>query len=282
MQKIMDFLHQTFLLILGNALCAMAVTTILIPHEFLSGGLTGVALILYYKNQVLPVGLLYLIVNIPMFVLGFRMVGLRFILYTGWGMLIFAALLFVPLPPVPLADKMLAAIVAGIIGGAGSAIMFRSHGAPGGSEIISVICFKYLGISVGTTAVIINALILAAGIFVFPFEDIIYTLIYIVISAKVTDVIFHGLLKRQAVMIVSSKWKQIIDEINTHTRLGATLLQGKGSFSGVENPIIYSIVNRPDVVLLKKMAMRTDPSAFIAIMEASDVVAEDVGNQPHW
>lgn len=83
-------------------------------------------------------------------------------------------------------------------------------------------------------------------------------------------------------MIVSSQWKQIVDEINGKTRLGATLLQGKGSFSGSDNPIIYAIVNRSDVVRLKKMAVRTDPSAFIAVMEAADLVAEDVGNQPHW
>lgn len=282
MQKIKTILYQTFLLVLGNALCVFAVLTILVPHKFLSGGLTGLSLIIYYKTQLLPVGLLYLLINIPIFLISLKLLGLRFVLYTGWGILIYSAMLFIPLSPLPITDKFLAAVVAGILSGSGCAIMMRSFGSPGGSDIISILLYKYAGISVGVASVILNIVILSAAVFIFPLENILYTFIYIVISAKVTDMIFHDLSKRQAFIIISAHWKDIIDEINNKTQIGATLLQGKGSFNGGENQIIYSIVNKTDVLPLKKMIMKKDPSAFIAIMEASDVVSENVGNQPHW
>lgn len=282
LQKIKTILYQIFLLILGNALCVFAVITILVPHKFLSGGLTGLSLVIYYKTQILPVGLLYLLINIPIFLISLKLLGLRFIVYTGLSILIYSAMLFFPLLPLPIMDKFLAAVIAGILSGVGCAIMMRSYGSPGGSDIISILLYKYAGISVGVASVILNAVILAASVFIFPLENVLYTFVFIVISAKVMDMIFHGLSKRKAFIIISVHWKDIIDEINNKTQIGATLLHGKGSFNGGENQIIYSIVNKKDVMLLKKMILKKDPSAFIAIMEASDVVSDNVGNQPHW
>jgi len=270
------------MLTLGNALCVFAVIAILVPHEFLSGGLTGLALIIYYKSQVLPVGLLYLLINIPIFLISLKLLGLRFIVYTGLSILIYSAMLFLPVLPLPITDKFLAAVIAGIFSGSGCALMMRSYGSPGGSEIISILLYKYAGITVGVASVIFNAIILAVSVFIFPLENILYTFIFIAISAKVMDMIFHGLSKRKVFMIISVYWKDILDEINNKTQIGATLLQGKGSFTGGENQIIYSIVSKKDVMPLKKMILTKDPCAFIAVMEASDVVSENVGNQPHW
>jgi len=280
--KIKTILYQIFLLTLGNALCVFAVLTILVPHKFLSGGLTGLSLIIYYKSQILSVGLLYLLINIPIFLTSLKLLGVRFVVYTGLSILIYSTMLFIPLFPLPITDKFLAAVTAGIFSGVGGALMMRSYGSPGGADIISILLYKYAGISVGVASVIFNAVIMAVSVFIFPLENILYTFIFIVVSAKVLDMIFHGLSKRKAFIIISVHWKDIIDEINNKTQIGATLLQGKGSFNGGENQIIYSIVNKKDVMPLKKMIMKKDPCAFIAIMEASDVVSDNVGNQPHW
>jgi len=282
LEKAKDFLYHTFLLTAGSVFCAFAVKTVLVPFGFLSSGLTGLALIVYYKNQLLPVGLLYLLINIPVFFLGLKLVGLRFILYTGWGLIIYSAMLFMPEMHLPVTDKLLAAGTAGVLSGVGSAIMFRSYGSAGGSEIVCIILHKFTGITIGTGTIIVNAIILTVSAFLFPLESILYTLVYIVISAKVTDIVFHGFAKRQAVLIVSDLWSEIVDDMNEKNHLGSTLLQGKGSFFGDEKMIIYSVINRADVVPLKKLVMKKDPAAFITIMEASDVTGENVGNQPHW
>ncbi len=282
LNKTKTILYQIFLLTLGNALCVFAILTVIVPHKFLSGGLTGLSLIIYYKTQILPVGLLYLLINIPIFLTSLKLLGVRFVVYTGISILIYSTMLFIPLFPLPITDKFLAAVTAGILCGAGGAIMMRSYGSPGGSDIISILLYKYAGISVGVVSVVFNTVILAVSVFIFPLENILYTFIFIVVSAKVLDMIFHGLSNRKVFLVISGHWKDILDEINHKTQIGATLLQGKGSFSGGDNQIIYSIVRKKDVMSLKKMILKKDPCAFIAVLDASDVVSESVGNQPHW
>ena len=96
------FIHSTLLLIIGNALCALAVNSILVPRDFLSSGLTGLSLIMYYRFHGLPVGLWYLIISAPVFILGIKLVNLRFVLYSAWGMVLYAGMLLIPIGQLPI------------------------------------------------------------------------------------------------------------------------------------------------------------------------------------
>lgn len=276
------FLYNTFLLTIGSAICAFAVNAILVPSDFLSSGLTGFALIVYYKWNALPVGLLYLLLNIPVFILGLKFVNLRFILYTAWGMVIYSVMLLIPAPPLQISDKLLSAMIAGAISGLGIGIMLRSYGSAGGSEIIGIIGYKLFGVSVGTSSLLINAILLFISLFIFPLEDVLYTLVFIFVSARITDMVFHGLAKRRTVMIISDKWDEILNELTKTHLFRVTLLNGKGGFLGSEKSVILSVVNSHQVTLLKTIVIKLDPGAFIAVMEASDVTGDIVGNQPHW
>ncbi|HOV13865.1 MAG TPA: YitT family protein [Spirochaetota bacterium] len=281
-KKILGFIISTFALIIGSAICAISVNGILIPNGFLSSGLTGVALIIRYINPIASVGIIYLLINIPVFILGWIFVGRRFILFTALGMVIFSIFLHFVNFTIPITDKMLAAIFGGAITGIGVAIMLKSYGSSGGSEIISIILYKYFSITLGTGILIINALIMTVSLFLFPIEKILYTLIFIVVSSKTTDMIFHGLTKRQAALIISEKWKEILEELTIENRIGVTLINGKGGYQGNDKTILYSVINRNKVAALKKMVTNIDKNAFIAIIEASDVTGVEVGNQPHW
>jgi uncharacterized membrane-anchored protein YitT (DUF2179 family) len=276
------FFYNTLLLITGSALCAFALKAVLIPFGFLSSGLTGLSLIIYHKTQFLPVGLIYMLINIPAFLLGFKFVGLRFILYTAWGIVIYSALLFMPEIKLPITDKLLAAGLAGTITGTGIAIMLRSYGTAGGSEIIMAIFHKLFGLSIGLGSVIINAVVMIISLVLFPLESVLYTVVFIVVSARVSHFIFHGLSKRRAVIIISSQWKKIVEDINSGNRWRVTLLQGRGGFLGSDVSVLYSVINQTHVPTLKSLVMKRDPDAFVAIMDASDVTGENVGNQPHW
>ncbi len=276
------FLYNTFLLATGSALCAFAVKAILVPFGFLSSGLTGLSLIIYHKWQAIPFSLIYMIVNVPVFLFAFKFVGLRFILYTAWGITIYSAMLLMPEIKLPIEDKFLGAALAGSISGTGIAIMLRSYGSAGGSEIISAILNKLFGFSVGVGSIIINSVVMVISLALFPLESVLFTIIYIVVSVRVTNLIFHGLAKRRVVMIISAKWKEILDDINNGDKWRVTLLHGKGGFQGAEKSVLYSVVNMSNVPSLKALVMKRDPAAFIAIMDAHDVTGENVGNQPHW
>ncbi|HOF00011.1 MAG TPA: YitT family protein [Spirochaetota bacterium] len=281
-KKIFGFIFSAMALIVGSAICAVSVNGILIPNGFLSSGLTGVALVIHYLKPTISVGVIYLLINIPIFILGWIFVGKRFILFTALGMVIFSITLHFVNFTIPVTDKMLAAMLGGAITGVGVAIMLKSYGSSGGSEIISIILYKYFSITLGTGILMVNSVIMAISLFLFPLEKILYTLIYIVVSSRTTNMIFHGLTKRQAALIVSEKWKEILEELTVENRIGVTLISGKGGYQGNDKTILYSVINRNKVALLKKLVTTIDKTAFIAIIEASDVTGVEVGNQPHW
>jgi uncharacterized membrane-anchored protein YitT (DUF2179 family) len=276
--KIKVFAFNTLLLVTGSLLCAVAVKTILLPFGFLSSGVTGLSLIIYNRWQILPVGLIYFLINVPVFIAGFRIIGFRFIAYTAWGMVIYSAMLFIPEVGMPTNDKLLGAILAGGMSGTGVAIMLRSYGAAGGSEIICVMLQRLLGISLGAGSIFLNLIVLSISLLLFPLENVLYTFVYIIISARVTDIIFRALSARRAAMIISSNWKELLEEITKQKRWQVTLLYGKGGFLGVENPVLYSVVNRSSIPSLKALVKRKDPGAFITIMDAFDGTGECAGN----
>lgn len=281
-KHIRAFAYNTFLLAAGGLICAVAVNSFLIPGGFISSGMTGVALIIYYKFPVMSVGIIYFLINIPVFILGWFFVGTRFILYTIWGMLIYSVMLYFLDFQIPVNDNMLSAVIAGAITGLGVAIVLRSYGSGGGSEILCVILNKLFLITVGTGSIIINSVILLVSASLFPLDRVLYTFVYILISTVATDMIFHGLAKRRAALIISDEWLQIVNALTETLKIGVTVIDGTGGFHGTERTILYSVFLRRDLPLLKKVILDIDPHAFITIMEASDVVGVDVGNQPHW
>ena len=142
-----NLLYQTLLLTSGSILCALAVKALILPHGLLARGMTGFALIIYYIWPVIPLGLLYCLINIPVFLLGWRFVGRRFIKYSLLGMVIYSATLSLINCEINLSDPLLAVIIAGALSGAGTALILRSYGSSGGSDILCVILNKLFSIT---------------------------------------------------------------------------------------------------------------------------------------
>jgi len=277
-----EFVYHTALLVLGSALCAFSVNAILVPHGFLARGMTGAALIVHYTHPVLPIGALYLLMNIPVFALGWRFVGLRFVFYSLWGMAVYSAMLHIITVPLAIHDKMLATVIAGAISGTGVAVILRSYGSIGGAEILCVIMHKVFSITLGAGSMILNAVVLAVAATLFPIETVLYTLVYVAATAQVTNMVFHGLARRQAALIISDKWQEIALELTNVHRFGVTRISGQGGYQGTDRTILYSVINRRNVSALKRIVLDRDPNAFIALMAAEDVTGVEVGNQPHW
>jgi len=271
-----------FLITLGSALCSVAINGILLPQRFYGAGFTGVALLIHYMFSSLPVAVLYFILNIPIFCLGWIYVGRRFFLYSIAGMFIFTGTLVWIHISLPVHDKMLSAILAGIILGVGSGIILRSLGSAGGLDILSVIFLKRFSIRLGSTILAFNSLILAAGAVLFSVEGALYTLIYIFVSSYMVNLVVIGLSQRKAVYIISPRWEEISHEIMDNIQRGVTIIKGQGGYTGRDEQILYTVISFRELPQLKQLIRGVDPSAFVVISDTLEVMGQGIGNQPHW
>ena len=170
LKSLKQVLWNLFLISLGSSLCAIAINGVLIPQKFLSGGLTGLVLIIHYLVPSLSVAILYALLNVPVFALGWIYVGRRFFLYSLAGTAIFSGALAWVHVALPVHDMVSSALLAGIISGVGSGIILRSLGSAGGTDILSVVLLKRFSIRLGTTSLAFNSGVLVTGALLFPLD----------------------------------------------------------------------------------------------------------------
>ncbi len=272
-----------FLLCAGSVVTAVGINGLLIPHRFVSGGVTGLALLLHYLVPALSVALIYAVANLPLFLAGWFFISRRFFLYSIAGTIIFSsAIAWVDLGVIPVQDQLLAAILAGLILGTGSGIILKSMGSAGGTDILSVILLQRFSIRLGTTRLAFNILVLTAAALLFSLEDALYTLIYLYVSAQIVDLVVTGLSQRKAVFIISPQWERISPRILSEIHRGVTILRGQGAFSQREQQILYTVVTFREVATLKQIVRSEDPAAFVVISDTTEVMGHRIGNQPHW
>ena len=282
LQKIRLVLWNLFLITSGSLICALAINGILIPHKFLSGGFVGTTLIIHYLFPFLPVAGLYFVLNIPVYFLGWKYIGQRFFWYSVAGMVIFSlAVLWKPFI-IPVHDKMLAAIFAGILSGAGAGIILKSFGSAGGMDILSIILLKRFSIRLGTSILVLNVLILAFAAHVFSMEDALYTLIFLFVSTQVLNVVVYGLSQRKAVYVISSQWEKIHRGIMDTIQRGVTIIGGRGGYTGQDIQMVFTVVSHQELPRLKKLVDGIDSQAFVVVSDTLEVMGRNIGNQPHW
>jgi len=275
-------LRNLVLMTLGSLLCAVAVNGILVPHQFFGAGFTGISLVIHYLAPSLPIAVLYFILNVPLFALGWMYVGRRFFLYSIAGMLIFSGALAFTHVSLPVYDKLLSALLAGIIMGMGSGIILRSLGSGGGLDILSVILMKRFSIRLGTSILTFNAFVLAAGAILFSLEMALYTLVFLFGSSYMVNLVVTGLSQRKAVFIISPQWEEISQEIMEKIQRGVTIIGGRGGYTGREEQILYTVITFRELSRLKQLISVIDPDAFVVVTDTLEVMGHRIGTQPHW
>jgi uncharacterized membrane-anchored protein YitT (DUF2179 family) len=282
LKSILIVLWNLLLIFSGSVLCAVAIKGILVPKQFLAGGVTGLAIFGHYVFPSLPIGFNYFLLNIPLFVIGWMFVGRRFFWYSLAGMVIFSAVIFWPYPVFPVEDMVLNALAAGIISGIGSGIILRSLGSAGGLDVLSVILFKRFSIRPGTTVMTFHAILLIIALYRLPMELVLYTLIYFFINAYFVNLVVIGLNQRKAIMIISPQWKEISHQIMDKLQRGVTIVKGEGGYSGQQQHILYSVVTFTELSRFKELIRKVDSNAFVVVTETLEVMGRRIGNQPHW
>jgi len=177
---------------------------------------------------------------------------------------------------------LLNALSAGIVTGIGSGILLRSLGSAGGMDILAIIILKKYSVRLGTTSLAFNTVLILAAATRLPLEMLLYTLIYIFVSAYFVNLVVTGLSQRKAIMIISEQWPAISKEIMTTMDRGVTLIHGQGGYSGKQQKILYSIIPLRQLARFKNLIRKVDPQAFVVITDTLEVMGQKVGNQPHW
>jgi len=266
------------LITLGSIIFVIGMDGILVPHGFISGGTLGIALLVHYLAPSIGVGLAYLVVNIPLAVLGWFNISRRFMLYTFFGIIAFSTAAHVVHPAMPvIEDPILAALLAGVICGTGAGFILRSFGSAGGMDILGVYLNKKFGFRIGSIVFAANVSVLLAGAYLYDIQMALYSVIYLFTTGKVTDAILTGFNRRKAMMIISDHAGAIADQILSCKGRGVTFLNGEGAFTGREKKVIFTITSLTELPKMKQLVLSKDPDAFIVVNDTLEVLGRSHG-----
>jgi uncharacterized membrane-anchored protein YitT (DUF2179 family) len=280
--KLWDHLKAVLPLMLGTAIYAFGLLYFIIPNKLMEGGVTGITILLNYAFGISP-SLSNLILNIPLFLLGWRILGGKQIVYTGIGIgsLTFFLWLFELLingnwiaPFITEHDYILVSLYAGVTLGAGLGIVFRFGGTTGGSDIIARILGRKYGWSMGQVILFIDIVIIGLSLFYIKKENILYTLVAVFIASRVIDFIQEGAYAAKAFTIISDHAPTIADIITKEMDRGVTLIPAIGAYSQQAKHMVYCVVSRQEIRRLHNIAKSIDPRAFIIISDVHDVHGE--------
>lgn len=261
-------------IVFGAIIVALSINSLIIPNEIADGGVTGIAILLHYIMN-WPISWAVFLLNLPLFILGWKMVGRTFLIYSVLGVIAFSiALNQTSRIPVITQDTLLAAIFGGVLTGIGMGIIFRCRGSLGGTDILAVFFSRKTPFSVGQVLLSIDALIfLATAVLIRP-ESAMYAMIYMFIATKVIDLVQEGMNHSKSVLVVTSQPKEIAQDIMEKLDRGVTLFNAVGAFSGEMKQVVYCVINRTELSQVKEIIYRRDSRAFLAISEVPEVVGE--------
>ncbi len=261
-------------IIIGATIVSVSLNTLIIPNHIADGGLTGIAIILHYLFD-WPVSWAVFLLNLPLFILGLRMVGRNFLIFSIVGVAVLSSTLFMTTQlPVLTDDVLLAAMFGGVLTGIGMGIIFRSRGSLGGTDILAVLFARTTPFSVGQIILAIDAVIFIGVAILFSPEMAMYAMIYMFIATRVVDLVQEGLSHSKSVLVVTSNPQKIADEIMAKLGRGVTLFLASGAFSGQAKQVVYCVINRTELSQIKEIVREQDPQAFMTITEVPEVVGE--------
>ncbi|MFV0594048.1 MAG: YitT family protein [Draconibacterium sp.] len=287
------FKHYLFIVV-GSFILASSFVFFITPHKIVPGGVYGISIVVHYLTKGVfsfwpdgvPIGLFALMLDIPLIIAGIKILGPRFGVKTITGSVLTATFtdLITWLRPVaadvPLVDDvLLSCVFAGVLAGFGLGLIFKSRATSGGSDIIAMIIAKYTHIQIGRLMIYVDSVIVLFGLLAFGDWAIpLYSWIVIYITGKVIDITLEGADYNKALMIISKQHELIRNKLLMDLDRGGTYLNGEGMYTGEEKRIIYTVVSRREVAILKEYISNIDPDAFITIMDTKEILGEGFQN----
>jgi len=276
------------LIVIGSIILAAGFVFFISPYKIVPGGVYGIAIVIHYMTEGifswapsgLPIGTMGLIMNIPLTIIGVKILGPRFGVKTVVGFVltsIFMDLITYLYGEAPLVagDALLSSIFGGVMVGLGLGLIFKSKATSGGSDIVAMILAKYTKMPLGQLMIYVDSVIVLVGLVVFADWKIpLYSWIVIYVTGKTIDIVLQGMSVDKTLFIISDKFVEIRDRIINDLHRGGTYIPGKGMYNGSDKTIIFTVVNRREMALLQEYIHEIDPTAFLTVLEANEILGE--------
>ena len=273
---------MTYLLLTaGTFFMAVGINVIYEPLSMVTGGFSGIGILVKKLTQTarwsgIPVGMTTLLLNIPLFIWGYSQKGKVFVKKTVYAASCFSFfLLIIPTFDIVKQDYLMAALVGGLLNGTGIGFVFSQGASTGGSDLLSVLTAKILpGLSASERLILIDTLIVAAGVFIFGLEIGLYAVVAVFVTGKVSNAILDGLKFAKIAYIISDHPEEISEHILRELGRGLTGLEGQGMYSEKHKMVLMCVVSKKEAVLLKDIVKNADNEAFLILSEAKEVLGE--------
>jgi uncharacterized membrane-anchored protein YitT (DUF2179 family) len=285
MSKIKKHIIEYGYILIGAFILASGFVFFINPYNIVPGGVYGIGIVVHYLVPAIPVGMFGLAMNIPLTLLGIKILGPKFGIKTVLGMVLTSVIMDVMTifvgsnDPLGLADDLLLASIFGaILIGFGLGLIFRSRATSGGSDIIAMIFAKYSSLPVGQLLIIVDSFIVLFGLIIFRDWRIpLYSWLVIYITGQVIDIVLKGFNYDNALMIISEKHEQIKEKILVGLERGGTYLKGEGLYTGQDKNVIFVVVSRRELTILKNWISEIDPNAFVTVIDTREILGDGFG-----
>ena len=263
--------------LVGSFLFALGFDLFLAPNDLNSGGISGLSMVIVELAGFGSVGLLSILINLPLFVLGGLKIGKRFFAGSLLGMIISSVLIdLMANLPVPVVEPLIGTLYGGVICGLGLGIVFVCGTSTGGSDIlVRLLKLRFRHVPIGQISMTFDAIVVVlTGIVFHDVTKSLYTGITVFLCGKVIDAVVYNFDYSKVALIISSEYEQIAHEIGAKLDRGATFLHGEGSYSGIPTKVVLAAVKKQQVAELKELVIQIDPKAFIIVQEARQVLGD--------
>ena len=268
-------------LFVGTGLLATSIQCLYDPVSLVTGGFTGLSIVI--KEMTLdiipggmPLWLTNILLNIPVFLVALKVKGKTFIFRTVIGTSLLSAWLYV-IPAVDFSqgDYFLSAVVGGCVGGAGMGLILLGKATTGGTDMVAtIIQTKMKHYSIVQIMQVLDGLIVLVGLYVFGLHAGLYSMVAIVMTTKVSDMVMEGFKFSKAAFIISDKYEEVAERILNDLDRGVTGLYAKGMYSGNDKCMLYCVVSQKEIVAVKEIVAEVDPTAFVIVSDAREVLGE--------
>ena len=270
--KYLQFIKEYIIVALACVVMAFNINYFFVGNKLAEGGVSGLSLIIHYLSNI-DVSYLYFALNIPLIILAYIFLGKNFLLKTLFATFILSVFLKVFASfSEPLDDILLAAIFGGAINGIAIGIVFYAGGSTGGMDIVAKIVNKYTGIPISRILLATDFIVLSMVAVIFGKVIFMYTLISLVISSKMIDIIQVGIYSAKGVTIITTKEDEIRKRIMEDTKRGITLIDAKGGYTQKEIGMLYCVVGQYQLIRVKTIVKEVDPSAFMIVADVHEVI----------
>ncbi len=267
------------MIVIGSFILASGFVLFITPYKIVPGGVYGISIVLHYLLGT-PVGLIALAFDIPLTIIGIKVLGPRFGVKTVVGFVLTAVFVdsltyFYGEVPLVVGDALLSSIFGGVFVGFGLGLIFKAKATSGGSDIVAMIIAKYTKMPLGQLMILVDSSVVLVGLFAFQDWKIpLYSLIVIFISGKVIDVVLQGISYDKTLFIISDKYDEIRDKVINDLNRGGTFIKGSGMYKRDEKTLIFTVVNRREVAILQDYINKIDPKAFLIVINANEILGK--------